>query len=40
MMATKNVRILEQPSAEDVDKEDYFMGERGGFVRVRCAEII
>lgn len=39
-MPTKTVRILEQPSAEDVKKEDVYLGERGGFVRVRCAEII
>lgn len=39
-MGTKNVLMMDVPAAEDVDKEQEFLGERSGFVRVRCAEII
>ena len=39
-IATKAVKVLEAPVTEDLPHANIFEGERGGFVRIRCVEII
>ena len=39
-IGTKNVKILEAPSSETVENQQIYEGEREGFIRIRCAEII
>ena len=39
-VATKYVKVLNNPFAEEVRKQDIFEGERTGFTKLTVAEIV
>lgn len=39
MVATKLVKILNEPASEDLEDQKIYEGERSGFIRIVCAEI-